>query len=316
MDNYINQICGSYKVLERIDNKRYKVKCIYCNIEKEVTMQTLRKAKQDPEHNGICECIRSGIKPGDRFGRLTVLHRDIENLTYGRVAWVCQCDCGNQYTVIGKNLKNGNTRSCGCLAYESRLEKLSKTPTMNIPSLVGEKEGRLTVIRKATKEEIINRPKNVGYWLCQCDCGNTHIVSTSDFKRGKVQSCGCLNSKGEAKISSLLEENHINYAKQFYFDDFKSEQGRKYYFDFGVLNKNNQLLYLIEFDGIQHSDIKYQFGTNNLESFEKIKKRDFIKNKYCLDNNIPLIRIPYYHFDNLNLKDLLLDTTTFLIKEK
>ena len=47
-------------------------------------------------------------------------------------------------------------------------------------------------------------------------------------------------------------------------------------------------------------------------------KSDFLigrelKNKYCFDYNIPIIRIPYWHLDNICLNDLLLETTTFKI---
>lgn len=34
--------------------------------------------------------------------------------------WLCQCDCGNTSIVRGKSLIQGNTKSCGCLVYESR----------------------------------------------------------------------------------------------------------------------------------------------------------------------------------------------------
>ena len=90
------------------------------------------------------------------------------------------------------------------------------------------------------------------YWICKCDCGNINIVSTSDFNSKKIQSCGCMNSKGEAQISALLIENNIRYISQFFFEDLKGTQGRKYYFDFGVLDEYNNLIYLIEYDGIQH----------------------------------------------------------------
>jgi len=38
-----------------------------------------------------------------------------------------------------------------------------------------------------------------------------------------------------------------------------------------------------------------------------------IKNQWCKENNIPLIRIPYTHLKDLQIKDLMLETTKFLI---
>ncbi|KIL42064.1 hypothetical protein SD70_02450 [Gordoniibacillus kamchatkensis] len=51
---------------------------------------------------------------GQRFGRWTVLRR-ADAPKNGCVMWVCICDCGTQREVTGKYLKNGRSRSCGCL---------------------------------------------------------------------------------------------------------------------------------------------------------------------------------------------------------
>lgn len=51
---------------------------------------------------------------GQRFGRLTVLCEDGRTKD-GKVKWKCQCDCGNIASVLGKCLRNGVTKSCGCL---------------------------------------------------------------------------------------------------------------------------------------------------------------------------------------------------------
>lgn len=51
---------------------------------------------------------------GQRFGRLTVLGP--VGRTKGRaIVWLCRCDCGNEIEVVGRSLRSGNTRSCGCL---------------------------------------------------------------------------------------------------------------------------------------------------------------------------------------------------------
>ena len=54
---------------------------------------------------------------GRKFGRLTVI--EFSGVTNDRrTKWKCICDCGNEKVIIGKNLKNGNTKSCGCLHKE------------------------------------------------------------------------------------------------------------------------------------------------------------------------------------------------------
>lgn len=47
---------------------------------------------------------------GNRYARLVVLRRADRPGAY----WDCRCDCGNELTVIGKSLRSGNTKSCGC----------------------------------------------------------------------------------------------------------------------------------------------------------------------------------------------------------
>lgn len=52
---------------------------------------------------------------GQRFGKLLVQRRSPVNSTQNAAQWLCKCDCGNETTVIGILLRNGRTRSCGCL---------------------------------------------------------------------------------------------------------------------------------------------------------------------------------------------------------
>ena len=70
-------------------------------------------------------------------------------------------------------------------------------------------------------------------------------------------------------------------------------------FDFAIL-ENDQVIRLIEFDGIQHSKEQKYFSHNLTE----IKTNDNIKNEYCKTNNIPLVRIPYWERNNITLEML------------
>ena len=95
----------------------------------------------------------------------------------------------------------------------------------------------------------------------------------------------CKSSKGEILINNILTENKIKFISQMKFDDCKNK--RKLPFDFYLFNNN----ICIEYDGEQHFKSKSNFGGD--ENFNKIKINDGIKTKYCLDNNIDLIRISY-----------------------
>lgn len=59
---------------------------------------------------------------GERFGRLAVLG-PTDKRNHRRVVWRCECDCGNIVEVDGSYLRNGDTRSCGCLHDELASER-------------------------------------------------------------------------------------------------------------------------------------------------------------------------------------------------
>ncbi len=126
-------------------------------------------------------------------------------------------------------------------------------------------------------------------WICKCECGNTKALRTNDLVSHRVHSCGCLaESLGELKIAEILQQQGMEYVKQYVFDDCKNSRGLR--FDFAVI-ENDKVKYLIEYDGQQHfAPMGYWGGKERLVS---LQTNDKIKNEYCEKNNIPLIRIPY-----------------------
>lgn len=101
----------------------------------------------------------------------------------------------------------------------------------------------------------------------------------------------CMESRGEKYIRNILTDNNIHYISQKQFDDCQtiSSKGRctKLRFDFYLPEYNA----VVEYDGIQHHEPVEVFGgINNLEI---IQRRDEIKNQYCKDNNIKMIRVSY-----------------------
>lgn len=95
----------------------------------------------------------------------------------------------------------------------------------------------------------------------------------------------CNASKGEIKINKHLTENNIEFIPQHKFDDCVNKN--KLPFDFFLPDHNM----CIEFDGKQHFEPIDFFG--GVKHLEKVQHNDRIKNKYCKDNNIKLIRIKY-----------------------
>ena len=124
---------------------------------------------------------------GEKYGKLTVL--GIQKREKGKIFWNCQCDCGNKISVVGTNLKNGHTKSCGC--------SIHQTPK-NIQDLTGKRFGRLLVIEKGQTRKT-NGGQSKATWKCQCDCGNFIEVDGEKLRKGHTTSCGC--KKKELRIN-------------------------------------------------------------------------------------------------------------------
>lgn len=69
-----------------------------------------------------CRLCRSNTDDltGKVFGRLTVVKPSNKKNTTGEYYWICKCECGNTHKTVGRNLKDGATKSCGCLNVETR----------------------------------------------------------------------------------------------------------------------------------------------------------------------------------------------------
>lgn len=140
------------------------------------------------------------------------------------------------------------------------------------------------------------------YWEFECiHCGATFYKLASDIISGEITgyclNCGEHESIGERTIREWLELNNISFKREVRFEDCRRYNTLP--FDFAIYNKDKSLNCLIEFDGEQHFKyIPYWHGSE--EGFQEQQLRDNIKTKYCKDNNIKLIRIPYTKINNIN----------------
>jgi len=59
---------------------------------------------------------------GKKFNRLKVIKRVYPNTKYGRVRWLCKCDCGTEKIIPANHLTNNDIKSCGCYKREEARE--------------------------------------------------------------------------------------------------------------------------------------------------------------------------------------------------
>ena len=98
-------------------------------------------------------------------------------------------------------------------------------------------------------------------------------------------------SRGEIKIHEILEHAGLNFVEEYCFPDLISSSGRPLRFDFAVFDDNENLDFLIEYQGIQHYEPKSKFG--GIAGLRKQQYNDTMKRLYCQKNNYILIEIPY-----------------------
>lgn len=131
---------------------------------------------------------------GEKFGKLTVLEYYGKN-EKGYHLWKCKCDCGNYAIVNNKSIKNGHTKSCGCIH--------------RAKDLTGKKFGNLTVVKKVERKNRSNQ------WLCKCDCGKEVVCYQYNLERGTSTSCGCLRSYYAKKTRSCHGESTGKFYKKW-----------------------------------------------------------------------------------------------------
>ena len=159
---------------------------------------------------------------------------------------------------------------------------------------------------KLTHEEFVNRMKEINDNIeilgkyknamtkikCKCKIdGHEWEVTPNGLLNDKTGCPKCNASKGEKRVGEYLDSKNIKYELEYKFDDCKSKD--KLSFDFYIPSLN----IVIEYDGKHHYKIIECWG--GLDRFIGTKIRDTIKTIYCKENNIKLIRISYWDFDNI-----------------
>ena len=284
--NLLNQTFGKLKVIEETSKRLNKSVVWKCQCE---CGSIVEFSTKELRNDGIIQCRKCGLNRelpkenllenivGKKFNHLTVLEKT-EKRQSGKILYKCECDCAAKSIIYTDrtSLQSGHTKSCGC-----------QRRKYNIGDVVNNRK----IIGYTTKN-------NRFYYQCQCLFCNRQYETLVD-NLSKTISCGCQKSVGEYNITQILNDNNIQYIKEYCFPNSILR------FDFAILDNNNNIIRLIEFDGEQHfiENIKNS-GWNTYEHYETTLKNDLIKNQLAINNNIPLVRIPYWERDNLTLEML------------
>lgn len=191
----------------------------------------------------------------------------------------CRCSKGHEFISIPSNLLKGH----GCSVCSGN----AKHTVASLEKLLQEKQ----VDDSYKILSIIDHKVKVYH----SKCGHTYTTSKQSIFAGS--GCvKCCSSKGENEVRRVLLEMNKEFIEQYKFKECKYK--RELPFDFFLPKENT----CIEFDGEQHFT-PYRYKKKGIESskekFISTKRNDKIKDNFCKDNSIKLIRIPYYDFKNV-----------------
>jgi hypothetical protein len=202
-------------------------------------------------------------------------------------------ECGNVYDVRAGNFLSG--KKCPRCMDVQRASKRTIDEEEILKRLNEKFNGKICLLSK------FSGLRRISEFKCK-DCDLLFKTKPGTILSRQVR-WGCPNcskkiSSGENKIREFLDEVGCIYEMQYSFSDLTHKNLLK--FDFAVFDFSDEssLRFLVEFDGRQHFIPVEKFGGE--DALESTILRDTLKDKYCSDNGIKLIRIPYWEFDDIN----------------
>lgn len=267
------------EMLYRYRNGQTYVKC-RCDCGKELTRQVGNLRRNNYPSCGcmVKEIMQKTMKSdivGKTFGKLTVIQM-IPTENY-KTKVRCKCECGNEVIIQRTHLVSGHTKSCGCI--------LNNYVSRDFTGYIS--DYGVEIVSK----DRFDKKSGWTLWKCKCGlCGSSFIAYPFHVVQGLKRSCGCVKkSAREILIEQLFKRSHTKFKKEYIFTDCKDNGWLR--FDFALLNHKGVVTYLIEYDGAQHFKPVAIWGGE--EGLKKQIARDKIKDEYCANNNIPLLRLPY-----------------------
>lgn len=270
---------------EFVDIKRENsVLYIYfiCNKHVELGVQKMRKTNMKRDIKG-CKYCKGDFPEWYVKQKIEKLYPHMKLIgKYINLSTPIDCYC-EKHDVYCKKSPQSILDGQGCI--ECGKDKLSKN---NMMSQI-EFESMISLVNPDVK--IISEYSGLEHditVLCK-KCGRIWTLNANSLKNNGTRCKKCSYTyKGEDEIINILDNLQCTYIHQYKFENCKDK--RCLPFDFYLPDYN----LCIEFDGKQHYEPK--FGEDN---FEKTKRHDEIKNKYCESNGIELLRIPYWDMNNI-----------------
>lgn len=254
-----------------------------CNKHRDMGIQKMRRGNMHRDIKG-CKCCRGEMPEWYVKKQINEMHPNLEivgDYKNKTSSLLCKCKIHDYtFSTIPQRLLIGR----GC--YYCGIEKVVKHNTLSQEEFVKkahEANPDVEVVSEYTgyHNEITLRCKKCSYeW----------VTSAGSFLANGTRCRKCSYTyKGEDQVIDALNDLGLSFIHQYKFDDCKDKKSLP--FDFYIQQYN----LCIEFDGLQHYEPR--FGEDNLR---KTKEHDKIKDEYCKNNDIHLLRIPYWESNNIS----------------
>ena len=192
-----------------------------------------------------------------------------------------RCECGNKFFINSRQAQKSEIKCSICKSNYKR-DYLTFDEVKSIePNLLSPIKEFYSIF------ESIN---------IQCDCGNIEERRIGARLGRKCKKCKRLKSHGEAKVENFLRRSDIKFVAEKTFPGLIGKRGYPLRYDFYLTEFNM----LIEFDGAQHFEKDITFNNGYFSDFETIKHHDNLKNNWANENNISLIRIPWFKINEID----------------
>jgi len=285
--------------LSTASSRCVRVKCDYCGEEYTANYGALIKGRAHLNKDACCHCaskkaneIHRKEKASKMFEKARTIAND-NNYTllsneddytgvFMRIKYICKKH-GVQECSLDNFIRGHGCYFCG----RENVGVKSRTDIDEVERIINSANENVLLNKEDYKDAITPNLK------IRCSCGNIFIASLHNYTKkesptNRCRICSKNISQGENIISKFLECHNIKYIPEKRFEDCRDKKTLP--FDFYLPDYNC----CIEFDGEQH--IRQVFTE---ESFKNTVKHDKMKDDYCKNNNMKLIRIPYKNMNNI-----------------
>ena len=275
LDEYVNNLtpvtfyhnkCGRQFTKNFKEFLRYDSKCLICNKE-EPRPNLERSFRNSPE--ALIERFNS-LQDIDNYKPIDLI--ESYHTSKSKIRFL-HSECGKEFSMSWNEFQQGHR--CNCLkAIKKRLSGKEVKRQVSLFNSVTYIDSRYD---KGKRGQVVKVKHNV--------CGNEYEVTLRTLQAGFIGCSKCRTSRGENAVLTALENLKFEYNREVSFKECKNKG--LLFFDFCVYTSPEDYI-LIEYDGVQHFTESF-----NAKTLAETQRNDSIKDSFCNDWKVPLIRIPY-----------------------